>query len=138
MKKFCLTAITIAALALPTQRLHAEIFSSQALALAEQYVTIIDSADFEQAYRTASRYLHLTQPSEEWLWEQNRSRQLLGAVLTRQLKTVRSRDAYPSLPDGDYLIVCYEARAEHKQKAIEVLLLKQEAGEWLVCKYSIR
>jgi hypothetical protein len=138
MKKFCLAVIAIVCLALPTQKLNAEYFSSEALVQAEAYVAVIDSGDFEQAYRKASRYLQLTQPIEEWLREQNRTRQLLGAVLERQLKTIRARDAYPGLPDGDYLIVCYEARTGFKQEAIEVLLLKQEAGEWLICKYSIR
>ncbi len=116
----------------------AELFSSAALLSAESFISSIDKSDFSTAYDSASTVLQLQSPQDQWVREQGLSFQLLGKAQERQLKTVRARDSYPGLPDGNYLIVCYQTRTEYKDEAIEVLLLREQGPLWQVCKYSIR
>lgn len=114
------------------------VFSSEALMKAEKFVAVVDSGDFFSAYDSGSKILKSLSDKDEWAAEQNRVFELLGRSLDRQLKTVRSRDSYPGMPDGNYLIVCYQTRTEYKTEAVEVLLLKESGEGWRVCKYSIR
>lgn len=116
----------------------AELFSSEALLSAEAFVVDIDKSDFRSAYASAAPMLQVMSPQDVWIDQQKLSFLLLGKTIKRQLKTVRSRESYPGLPDGNYLIVCYEAQTEYKSKAIEVVLLKESDDVWQVCKYSIR
>ncbi len=116
----------------------AELFSSEALLSAEAFVVEMDKSDFRSAYANAAPILQVMSPQDAWIDQQKLSFQLLGKTIKRQLKTVRSRESYPGLPDGNYLIVCYQAQTEYKSKAIEVVLLKEQDNVWQVCKYSIR
>lgn len=67
-----------------------------------------------------------------------RSQAMLGKVEERTLTAVRSVTTFPNLPDGDYRLVQYTARTEHKAEAKEILLLKQDNGLWQVSDYAIR
>ncbi len=116
----------------------AEIPSSAALTKAERFVGILDSRNYDRAYLQTSDLLKLRTPQTEWIRQQEIAFQLLGDVRERQLSTVKARAVYPGLPDGNYLIVCFETRTAHKVKAIEVVLLKEEETDWQVCNYSIR
>jgi hypothetical protein len=51
---------------------------------------------------------------------------------------MKARSSYLGLPDGDYLIIYYEARTERKAKAAEVLLLSRNADLWSVCSYRLK
>jgi len=113
-------------------------FSAEALATAETFITTIDSGDLQQAYFDSSELLKLRNSEQEWVTEQELIFKLLGTVQERQLMTVRARDSYPGLPDGNYLVVSYECRTQHKAKAIELLLLIEQGEEWRICEYSIR
>ena len=117
---------------------HAQLLPSAALARSEGFTALLDAGQWQQAYADMSDMLHLLTGEEAWIAEQQRSRTLLGEVLQRDLKTVKSRDHYPGLPDGTYLIVCYETETRYKRQAVEVLLLMQRNGSWDICKYSIR
>jgi hypothetical protein len=116
----------------------AEFPSSTALAKAESFVVILDNRNYGEAYLQSSDLLKLRTPQKEWIEQQKTAFHLLGDVQKRQLMAVKARDIYPGLPDGNYLIVCFETRTAHKARAIEVVLLREEETDWRVCNYSIR
>lgn len=117
---------------------QAQFISTEALSQVETFISHLDNRHYEQAYRQTSRLLRIQANEEEWIKEQDIAFQLLGDVLDRQMTTLKSREAYPGMPDGHYLIVAYETRTLHKSKAVEVILLMEEEQSWKVCKYSIR
>ena len=116
----------------------AELLSSAALSTAETFVTTIDNGDYTTAYAQASSSLKIQTEPQQWIKEQKVVIQLLGHVNHRKLMSIRARDSYPGLPDGNYLLVCYQAQTEHKDKAVEVLLLQEQGGQWQVCRYTIK
>ena len=111
---------------------------SIALSAAESFVSIIDCGDYLTAYSRSSPLLKQLNPQQKWIDEQKLASQLLGKVIDRQLLAVKARDAHPGMPDGCYLIVCYQTVTTDKDRAIEMLLLKEENQKWSVCNYSIR
>ena len=116
----------------------ANLFSSEAIHQAEQFSSLIDNGDYQAAYQSSSVLLHISLSEQEWNIERDRTEKLLGRVLERKLVSIKSRDSYPGLPDGNYLIVYYEAKTERKSKAAEVLLLSRYANRWEVCGYKMR
>lgn len=111
---------------------------SQAIHQAEQFISLVDNQDYQAAYNSASDIFKISTLEQGWIVERGRSDELLGHVLDRQLISVKARDSYPGLPDGDYLLVYFETRTERKAKAAEVLLLTKESDRWAVCSYRLK
>lgn len=118
--------------------ISAKLLPSTAITTAERFVVMLDNNHDRQAYEQTSALLQLQTQADTWIHEQRMTSKMLGNILNRRLFTVKARETYPGLPDGNYLIVAFEAETQHKAKAIEVLLLKEESSDWQVCKYSIR
>jgi len=116
----------------------AETFSSQAIAIAETFSATIDDNNYQAAYQSGSKLLHLTSTENQWISEIGRTREVLGTALQRKLKAVKSISTYPGLPDGEYMLVYFETKMEHKEKAAEVLLVAQIDGAWKVCSYHLK
>lgn len=117
---------------------HAGMLPSQALQSAERFLSMLDNQQWDKAYQAAAEPLRLLNRKQDWIDEQSRRNQLLGQAQQRQLTAVRTRDHYPGLPDGNYLIILYTTRTPTKQEAREVLVLKGVAESWQVCRYSLR
>lgn len=130
-------ALCFAILVIPSVP-HAGMLPSKALQSAEQFLSMLDNQQWEKAYQAAAEPLRLLNRKQDWIDEQSRRHQLLGQAQQRQLTAVRSRDHYPGLPDGKYLIILYTTRTPTKQEAREVLVLRQGEGHWGVCRYSLR
>jgi len=116
----------------------AGLLSEPAVAKAREFAQMIDSRKAEAAYAQASTLLRVSRDQQEWSQTINRSYALLGPVQERTLVAVRSVQTFPKLPDGEYLIVQFNAQTAHKSKAAEVILLHQQGSDWLVADYSIR
>lgn len=135
MKHLLLLAV---ALSLSCSICSGDLFPSQAVTQAEQFVLLIDNRDYQSAYKTGSEFLRLLTSERDWTVERRNSEKLLGRILERKLISLKARGTYPGLPDGDYLIVYYEARTEKKAKAAEVLLLGHSGEHWQVCSYQLK
>ncbi|MBW6510334.1 MAG: DUF4019 domain-containing protein [Desulfuromonadales bacterium] len=116
----------------------ANLLSADAEQVSAGFVRQIEVSAFEQAYDQASPLLRLANERHQWITLMERSQAMLGKVEERTLTAVRSVTTFPNLPDGDYRLVQYTARTEHKAQAKEILLLKQDNGLWQVCEYAIR
>ncbi len=132
------TLVTIFSLCLFTTGSLADTFSAQAIAGANTFATTIDSGNYQAAFMSSSNLLRLANDKQEWIDKIERSRKLLGKVLHRELRALRSISAYPGLPDGDYLLIHYKVQTKRKAKASEIILLEKQNNSWAVCSYSIR
>jgi len=111
---------------------------SQAVETALNFSSIIDEQNFTAAYWSGSALLRLANDEQEWTRQAERAQVLLGPVLQRQLRVVRSVETYPGLPDDHYTMIYFEARTARKEKAAEVFLIHQDGAIFSVCSYSIR
>lgn len=116
----------------------AGLLPQQASSKAEAFTALIDLGQFEAAYNSASPLLKLTEEKQDWIKQTQRQQKLLGQVQHRSLRAVRSVSTFPQLPDGDYLVVQYLTQTQYKQQAAEIILLKNQETDWVVCSYSIR
>jgi len=111
---------------------------SQAVETALTFSSIIDEQNFAAAFWSGSELLRLANDEQEWIRQTERAQILLGPVLQRQLRVVRSVESYPGLPDDHYTMIYFEARTTRKEKAAEVFLIHQDGAGFSVCSYSIR
>ena len=116
----------------------ANLFPSQAISKAEQFISLIDKQEYQTAYLSSSELLRLSFPENEWIVDRTHSDKLLGHVLKRKLVTVKVRATYPGLPDGQYMVVYYEVQTKLKAKAAEVLLVARNVDRWEVCSYRLK
>jgi hypothetical protein len=113
-------------------------FPAQAISAAEQFTELLDRKDYGSAYKASSDLLKMMDEKSDWIKERELSGLLLGAVQERKLVSIRARDAYPGLPDDEYLVIYFEARTERKEKAAEVLLVNLAGEVWQVCSYRLK
>lgn len=67
------------------------------------------------------------------------SRDPLGKVLTRKLKSATYAKTLPGAPDGEYVVIQYESSFEHKQSAIETVTpMLDKDRSWRVSGYYIK
>ncbi|MFO7578334.1 MAG: DUF4019 domain-containing protein [Pelovirga sp.] len=116
----------------------ADILSERGIAVAEHFAATVDTGDFQAAYQQGSVLLQRSIDEQDWIRDIARLHDLLGPVEQRSLRAIRSVSNFPHLPDGDYLILHYDARTTYKEKAAEVILIIRQNNLWSVCAYSIR
>jgi len=67
------------------------------------------------------------------------SRDPLGAMVSRKLKSATYAKTLPGAPDGEYVVIQYETSFEHKQSAVETITpMLDKDGKWRVSGYFIK
>jgi hypothetical protein len=117
-----------------------------------------DAADVAAAQRAAQSWLSLTDGgkyADSWeqsaglfrnaitkpAWEAaaNAARSPLGKLESRALASATPAHALPGVPDGDYVVLQYTSRFEHKASATETVTpMREKDGTWKVSGYYIK
>jgi hypothetical protein len=67
------------------------------------------------------------------------TRDPLGKVLSRKLKSATYAKTLPGAPDCDYVVIQYDSGFEHKQSAVETVTpMLDKDGKWRVSGYHIK
>ncbi|MGA2423709.1 MAG: DUF4019 domain-containing protein [Terriglobales bacterium] len=67
------------------------------------------------------------------------SREPLGKLLSRKLKSATYKTTMPGAPDGEYVVIQYDSSFEHKQAAVETVTpMLDKDGKWRVSGYYIK
>jgi len=67
------------------------------------------------------------------------SRQPLGSVLSRKLKTAQPQTHMPGAPDGQYLVLQFDTSFAEKKAAVETVTVGLEQdGVWRASGYYIK
>jgi hypothetical protein len=111
----------------------------QASAAAVVFLDLIDSGNFEEAWRQSATYMRSDIPLEEWLNQLNQVRGQVGSVQERsQTDYNYTKEQIEGIPEGEYLSFFYASRFENHSAARERVTLYHEAGtSWRVVGYFI-
>lgn len=97
---------------------------------ARQWLVLVDDKNFPQSWKDAGRTFQNRQTANAWASDANNKRVPLGAVASRDLKSI-------DLSRNNVAVVRYDTSFAHKTGAVETVTLAFENNGWTVTDYSI-
>jgi hypothetical protein len=106
---------------------------------ADGWLALVDSGKYADSWQEASQLFKAAITKEQWQSKLRASRDPLGKLLSRKLKSATYAKTLPGAPDGEYVVIQYESSFEHKQSAVETVTpTLDKDGQWRVSGYFIR
>lgn len=106
---------------------------------ADAWLALVDAGKYAESWQEASQLFRTAVTKEQWQSQLRSSRDPLGKLLTRTLKSATYTKALPGAPDGEYVVIQYESSFEHKQSALETVTpMLDKDGTWRVSGYFIK
>ena len=103
------------------------------------WLALIDSGRYADSWQEASRLFKAHVTKEQWQSALRGSRDPLGKIASRKVKSATYTKTLPGAPDGEYVVIQYESSFEHKQSAAEtVTSMLDKDGKWGVSGYYIK
>lgn len=97
---------------------------------ARQWLVLVDDKNYSQSWSEASKAFQNRQKVEAWATEAAAKRGTLGAVASRDLKSI-------DLGRANIAVIKYDTVFAHKAAAVETVTLAFENGGWSVVDYSV-
>jgi len=133
-----LVLIALFAFLLPTAGMSADAPGSDPAKAGEQWLRLVDDADYSASWREASPEFKKRIPEDKWIKALGTIRSPLGAVSARKVANVTHAKSLPGLPDGDYTVIQFQTTFAHKASAVETLTLIGSPGGAKVGGYFIK
>ncbi len=106
---------------------------------AKLWLAEVDGDQYGKAWDRAASLFQNEVTREKWEINMIRIRGLLGSAEKRKLVSATPRQSLPGMPDGDYVVITWSTKFEHKARALELITVTKEKGEqWKVVGYVIR
>ena len=110
-----------------------------ALAAAETWLGLVDEAQYPQSWDNASGFFKMTVKKERWQELMVSGRKPLGKLISRKLLSKEYRTSLPGAPDGQYVMIQFQASFKNKKKAVETITpMLDKDGRWRVSGYFIK
>jgi Protein of unknown function (DUF4019) len=106
---------------------------------AGDWLALVDSQKYADGWQKAAQMFKGAVSKEQWQSMMRASRDPLGKMLSRKLKSAIYTKTLPGAPDGEYVVIQYDSRFEHKQSAVETVTpMLDKDGKWRVSGYFIK
>jgi len=106
---------------------------------ADAWLAWVDSGQYAESWQEASQLFKAHVTKEQWQDALRATRDPLGKMLSRKLKSATYKTTLPGAPDGEYVVIQFESSFEHKQSAVETVTpMLDKDGKWRVSGYYIK
>jgi hypothetical protein len=106
---------------------------------AEVWLGLVDAGRYGDSWDEAAALFRGAITRDQWQASAKGARAPFGANQARALKSATYATSLPGAPDGEYVVLQFEASFEHKKQAIETVTpMKDPDGAWRVSGYFIR
>lgn len=110
-----------------------------ALAAAAEWLSMADAGQYGQSWNEAAGFFRNAVTQDKWEQAMQAARAPLGGLLAREVKHKKYTTSLPGIPDGEYVVIQFEASFENKKSAIEtVTMMLEKDGQWRVVGYYIQ
>lgn len=96
---------------------------------AQAWVKLLDDGQYGASWDAAAGLFKGAITRPDWEKKAAAARAPLGKVLSRKLVSKQLVSSLPGAPDGTYVVVVYETRFEHKERATETVTVALDSGE---------
>jgi uncharacterized protein DUF4019 len=105
----------------------------------DAWLTLVDSSKYADSWQEAAQLFRGAVTKEQWQSAMRASREPLGKMLSRKVTSATYSKTLPGAPDGEYVVIRYDSRFEHKQSAVETVTpMLDKDGKWRVSGYYIK
>ncbi len=110
-----------------------------AVIAAEQWLTLLDQAQYAGSWREAAAALKTAVREKKWKQTMQPLRAPLGPVVGRKLKSAEFTNDLPGAPEGEYVRVQFATEFANRKSATEtVTTVKEKDGRWRASAYVVR
>ena len=110
-----------------------------AIQTAENWLSIIDTEQYEDSWENGAIFLKNEVSKEQWVSSMNKYRKPLGKMEERKFKSSQYMTDIPDAPDGEYVVIQFDTVFENKKEAIETITpMLDPDGKWRVAGYFIK
>jgi hypothetical protein len=110
-----------------------------AIAAAQEWLALIDAGRYAQSWQASAAYFRNAVGRDQWGQLLKASRQPLGELVSRRVKSATYTTTLPGAPDGEYVVVQFETSFKNKGSAIETVTpMLEKNGAWRVSGYYIK
>jgi hypothetical protein len=97
---------------------------------ARQWLVLVDDKNYTQSWTQSGAAFKNRQKADAWAKDELATREPLGAVASRSLKSI-------DLSRNTVAVIRYDTVFAHKAAAVESVTLSFENGSWVVTDYSV-
>jgi hypothetical protein len=106
---------------------------------ADAWLALTDSGKYAQSWDEAAQLFKGAVTKDKWQDALHATRDPLGKLVSRKLKSADYKTSLPGVPDGQYVVLQYDSSFEHKQSAVETVTpMLDKDGKWRVSGYYIK
>jgi len=110
-----------------------------AIAAAKTWLSLVDGEKYAESWEESAQYFKGAVKKEQWIQAMQSGRKPFGKNISRSLKSKSYRTALPGAPDGEYVIIQFNASFENKKVALETITpLLDKDGQWRVSGYYMK
>jgi hypothetical protein len=125
--------VCLAATATPADKQKA------AVAAAQAWLKLVDDGNYGASWDQAATYFKAAVPRQQWETQISAVRRPMGKKLARTLDNARYMTSLPGAPDGEYVVITFNASFENKKTAVETITpMLEKDGKWRVSGYYIK
>jgi len=110
---------------------------TEARGAAEEWLALIDAADYAAAYAREPARLRAATTEEQFVRSMEGRLQPFGRVLSRKFIGAAFTRKLTGAPDGHYESILFRTSFAHKSAAAERVILSRETEGWLVVDYRL-
>jgi hypothetical protein len=110
-----------------------------AIESAQAWLDLVDGGSYAKSWEETAAAFQSVVSQADWEKTVRAVRTPLGKVVARKIKSQQYATSLPGAPDGEYVVIQYDAIFEHKANAVETItpMLGKE-GRWKVSGYYIK
>ena len=139
MKRLRVAAALTMLLVLPAGLAADQAAEKAARKAAESWLALIDSGRYAESWDEAAPFFKEKVPRDQWVAMVQSTLAPFGKLNGRTLIGAKYMTELPGAPDGEYVVMQFQASFEKKEKAVETITPKLAPdGKWRVSGYFVR
>jgi hypothetical protein len=112
---------------------------AKAITAATDWLALVDGEKYEESWDESSQLFQGGISKEQWVQAMQAVRKPFGKKISRELKSQHYRTALPGAPDGEYVVIQFNASFENKQVAVETITpMLGKDGQWRISGYFMK
>ena len=122
----------------PLTGLAAEGKEAAAKQAALDWLALVDAMQYEASWKEAASLFRTQVNTPDWVKAVMAARSPLGNLVARHPVSATYATSLPGAPDGEYVVLQFQASFENKAQAVETVTPMLDEGKWRVSGYYIQ